>query len=148
MKKILVVAMLAALIAPVVSASDFGNINPGNSFGTNALTVAYTYDGYCDGATLNIANGKVTGVYSSPCASCPFTNTLNGITGKQNGVAAAGFKYTPDDYSIFTVVRADHTWTHYYEAPPHNVMNSGTWTECTAASGKVAANNLPSYTSK
>lgn len=138
MKKILlVVAVFAMLMAPAVSAdsivSDFGN--------ANTFKLSYTYDGFCDGATLSITNGIVTGTYSSPCASCPFTNTLSGKTGKQNGVLAAGFTYSPPLANVkFTVVRADHTWTHYdYN---NNIFNQGTWTQCTVPL-QVAA-NLPS----
>lgn len=129
---ILAVFMFSASAASADIVDDFAEVT--------GMTVQYVYDGYCDGATLNILSGKVTGVWNSPCATCPFTETLNGRTGRDGGVAAAGFKYTPDTYGIWTIVRADHTWTHYYNSG--GVANQGTWTACPAAN--VAADAPPS----
>lgn len=141
MKRNVILAVLAIFIISVNGANAAIPVDVSEQIGNAmGLTVAYSYDGYCDGATLNILSGKVTGDYTSPCASCPQPYTLKGITGKQNGVAAAGFKYTPD-MGLITVVRADHTWTHYSGG---TIFNSGTWTQCAALD--QVAEDLPAST--
>jgi hypothetical protein len=141
MKRIIILAILALFIVSANSAYAMKTEDLENVLGLN---VEYIYDGYCDGATLGILSGKVTGVYTSSCASCPMSNSLNGLVGKQGGKIAAGFKYTPE-LSIVTVVKADHTWIHYNK--DGTIFNQGTWTQCAPAAGQVAI-NLPVSTKK
>jgi hypothetical protein len=139
MKKIiLVVVMVLALAIGAVSYTSAKK----SGLGTQATVVEINYDGFCDGARIEVAlagPGLITGDQAPSCATCPFETSIIGSLGapvKGQGTAA-GFSYDPDpDFVPYTIVRKDGTWTHYFG--DGSVLNSGTWTACPLV-GEVAA---------
>lgn len=103
-----------------------------------AIHYEIIFDGYCDGVALDVspANGLVTGVYASVCASCPFTNLMAGSAGDLLGplglTANLGWDTFGDagEINLFTRIYANGTWEHYnFDG---SVFNSGTWSLCPA----------------
>lgn len=138
---IVVVLALATTVAAAKSEPAFGT-------GINKTgTIDLLFDGYCDGVSFGYDTGTGllnNGYYQSSCATCPSPDRMGGtvgiITGGQGVGATMGWEtlFGGAPVSIFTVIRADHTWTHYDWSG--SVMNSGTWTACGAgASAPVGA---------
>ncbi len=124
----LLLAVTVTLVATSAGAAD--PLATGN--------VSFKFDGYCDGMSVTLGtNGIVTGEWNSSCAMCNQYVAVGGTgglaltQGKLLTLANNGLTY------LYTVVRADHTWTHY--AFDGTVFNQGTWTEC-ALVNKAAQN--------
>jgi hypothetical protein len=123
------VLVLALLVVPIGWAGA-------NDSGINAGTWDLIFDGFCDGLNINYAGatGIATGMYSSSCSSCPETDRLAGTAGfvaSQGGAITLAFETIGGTSPawIYTVVRKDHTWTHYNW--DGSVFVSGTWSFCT-----------------
>jgi len=101
-----------------------------------AATQNIMYDGFCDGASLtyDIFTGTASGAR---------TGCTGGVSGPMLGTVAQVFSqgaaltmgYDSSEIGgahaagLVTVVRADHTWTHYQNTGAGiTVFNSGTWT--------------------
>ena len=87
-----------------------------------------TYDGFCDGAALNydlftgLASGTMTG-----CLSGPMMGSVALVFG-QGAALTMGYDTTASGAGFLTIIRADHTWTHYSNTGGGIVVaNSGTW---------------------
>ena len=131
------VLVLALLVVPL------GWAGP-NDNGINAGTWDLIFDGYCDGLNINYAGatGIATGTYSSSCASCPMTDRMAGTAGyvaSQGGAITLSYETVDGNCPVwlYTVVRKDHTWTHYgFDGA---AFNSGTWSFCTKAKAPAGA---------
>jgi hypothetical protein len=102
-----------------------------------AVAQDITFDGYCDGLHLNIPSaglgtvGTIDGTTTGGCAD-PI-----GIFGEASpnrfgklGVTTGNeyVQYEDPAISVFTVVKKNHTWTHYVLDAGHLlVLNYGTW---------------------
>ncbi len=94
------------------------------------------YDGYCDGASLTydmftgLASGSQTG------ASCGISGPMLGTVANvfaQGPALTMSYDTTASFSGMVTVIRADHTWTHYQNTGAGmTVVNSGTWSPGTA----------------
>lgn len=101
---------------------------------SKAAGVNLVYDGYCDGASVNydiftgMADGVMTGCYSGP-----MMGSVAQIFGQGPGLTM-GYDTSATGAGIVTVIRADHTWTHYNNTGGGiAVVNSGTWSPGVAA---------------
>ncbi len=116
---------------------------PGSVGATDELTEALAigrgrfsivYDGYCDGVTLSFdaSTGIVTGVNTSPCATCPMSDNMFGTV---RSVPGQGVVFTMEydtwqgnEPTFFTVIwRQGQTYTHYFQ---DGLELSGTWSVC------------------
>jgi hypothetical protein len=81
------------------------------------------FDGYCDGLHLNYPS---LGIGTAPTVDGDQTGCVSGgVFGEKT---SGGFYLTVPGFSTFTVIKLNHTWTHY--ALSGNlifVLNSGTW---------------------
>jgi len=96
------------------------------------------YDGFCDGANLTydiftgLASGTQTGCTGT--ITGPMLGTVAQVFG-QGAALTMGYDSTASFASsgFVTVIRADHTWTHYQNTGAGiSVYNSGTWSPGTA----------------
>ncbi len=108
------------------------------------------FDGFCDGMTIDVdtSDGIATGVWSSPCATCPFTNLVAGTTGDIVGPLGYTTNLSSDNVGdlgpvdLFTRLNLGNTWAHYNM--DGSVFNSGTFSPC--AAGAVAPEGaMPSF---
>lgn len=124
-----------------VSLAQAGEVGEENNV---ILHYEILFDGYCDGMTIDIntADGIAAGVWTSPCATCPFDNLVGGTTGNVIGPLGYTTNVSPGhgtlgDFDIFTRLNANGTWTHYFL--DGSTLNSGTFSLC--AAGVVADDN-------
>jgi hypothetical protein len=107
-------------------------------------TFGFIYDGFCDGMTLtfNTGTGITSGTYASSCCTCPMTEDVGGAVGVvfSQGVAFS-LSWNPG-LGIWTVLRTNRTWTHYYY--DGTMMNQGTWTPCPPGGEKLGTGTVPS----
>ncbi len=96
------------------------------------------YDGFCDGANLtyNVFNGSASGVQTgcSGTVSGPMVGAVANVF-SQGPALTMGYDSTATFAAsgLFTIIRADHTWTHYANGGGGIVIiNSGTWSPGTA----------------
>jgi hypothetical protein len=107
------------------------------------------FDGFCDGMTLelNTETGMVTGVYESSCATCQFSNMLEGIVINrpfEGALVTLSWDLgLTDPLGIFTVIRHDGTWAHYDFL--ENEVNSGTWSFCSRGTPAYETNVPSTY---
>jgi hypothetical protein len=116
-----------------------------------AVAQDISFDGYCDGLHINIPSaglgvaGTVDGTTTGDCAdpiglfgeASPNRFGKFGVTKGNEYV-----QYEDPAISVFTVVKKDHTWTHYVLDAGHLlVLNFGTWSLGTGAStvGRVSS---------
>ena len=101
----------------------------------SAASIDIVYDGYCDGARINynVATGEADGWQTGSCVDIGTGNYMVGAVASVFG-QGAGVTMGYDDtalygtYGLFTVIRADGTWTHYAnDGSGIIVINSGTW---------------------
>lgn len=120
---------------------------------SRAASVNIVYDGYCDGANLNydiftgLASGVQTGPSCSPVVSGPMLGTVADIFA-QGPALTMGYDPTAtfSSYGFVTVIRADHTWTHYQNSGGGiTVANSGTWSFGTAVRPRVNGGKPSSF---
>ncbi len=109
-----------------------GQVGSSHAAGQNIM-----YDGFCDGVNLTydmftgLASGTQTGCGGS--ISGPMMGTVADVFG-QGPAVTMGYDSTASYAGSFiTVIRADHTWTHYQNTGGGiTVFNSGTWSPGTA----------------
>jgi len=112
-----------------------GHVGTAQAAGANIM-----YDGFCDGVniTYDMFTGLATGVQTG-CAGA-VTGPMLGTVARvfNQGVALTmGYDSTATYASsgFVTVIRADHTWTHYQNSGAGiTIFNSGTWSPGTAVS--------------
>ncbi len=104
-------------------------------------TIELSFDGYCDGVTItwDTDSNGITGVWTSPCASCPYGDVFGGPYGKQQfyGQWQRGFTLAPQTnyggpaaFVTSIGLKPMGIWTMYnFDG---SVKNSGTWTRCGA----------------
>jgi hypothetical protein len=144
-----VTVVLLSIFALGIGSASYLQAGSSNGDTDAILHFEIMFDGYCDGITLDIdtATGLATGVYASPCATCPFTNLVGGTTGDVLGPLGYTTNISFDTIgdagpvNIFTRLNLGNTWAHYnYDG---SVFNSGTFSPCSA--GAVApADAVPS----
>lgn len=113
----------------------FGQVSTSHAANQNIV-----YDGYCDGASLSydmftgLASGSETGCYSGNMAG-----TVANIF-SQGPAITMGYDTTATLAGVTTVIRADHTWTHYVNnGAGITVLNSGTWSSGMARPNAAAS---------
>jgi hypothetical protein len=131
MKRYAILAFMVTAFGFGFSAAQAGEV----ADDSNAiLHYEITWDGYCDGITLDIdtSNGIATGYWSNPCVTCPFTNEIAGTTGDILGPLGwtTNLVLAPGDYSsgFFARVNLNGTWAFYWYSG--GILNSGTWSLC------------------
>jgi len=104
-----------------------------------------TYDTYCDGASLSydmftgLASGTETGCYSGP-----MMGTVASIF-SQGPALTMGYDATATLAGYVTVIRADHTWSHYQNTGAGiSVLNSGTWSTGVARPNSTSGRSIGS----
>ena len=136
MRKISVIGIILVLVMTTLVAGTAGaKSTPGFGDGAEA-PVAFNilFDGYCDGfsGAFDGATGLFVGTYTSSCATCPMTDRLAGsyatIYSQGKALTVAFETVGGNPPFIWTVIRANHTWTHYLF--DGSVMNTGTWSLC------------------
>lgn len=111
----------------------FGQVGTSQAAGQNIK-----YDGFCDGANLtyDMFSGLASGVRTgcSGATSGPMLGTVANVF-SQGPALTMGYDTSEigGAQGIVTVIRADHTWTHYSNTGGGiSVANSGTWSPGTA----------------
>ena len=108
----------------------------GHAGAARAASQNIVYDGYCDGANLtyDIFTGLASGVQTG-CAGTINGNMLGTVANVfgQGPSLTMGYDTAASFNGMITVIRADHTWTHYNNTGAGiTVVNSGTWSPGTA----------------
>lgn len=92
-------------------------------------TTTIMFDGFCDGFTMNLPSAGVgtAGTLDGTQAGCE-SNPIFGTAGKPYDVSSGTEYVTLQTYGIFTVIRANQTWTHYVlSGSLITELISGTW---------------------
>lgn len=108
------------------------------------LVIDIVYDGYCDGAHLSF--DFATGLADGNQTGCHVGNMLGVLSSvsSQGPALCMSYGVGADFYAnaLYTVIRADGTWTHYAnDGGGIYVINQGTWSFGVAADANAG---LPS----
>jgi hypothetical protein len=105
---------------------------------SHAATLSGTYDNHCDGFSLTLySNGDASGVETG-CESGPIAGVRVGKF-KVGGGAGVAVNENHVANTVYEINTTNHTWAIFTDSG--TVLQSGTWSQTSAAGAQAAASN-------